>query len=90
MTAYTFDVRKLIEICRKNDVEMIGVFGSTARGESNEQIAGMRDKLAHHYFGVDLEKVWLTAQDDLPTLKEHVRQILHEIQRAKGRQGNDG
>jgi hypothetical protein len=50
----------------------------------------MRDKLAHHYFGVDLEKVWLTAQDDLPTLKEHVRQILHEIQRAKGRQGNDG
>ena len=24
----------------------------------------MRDKLAHHYFGVDLEKVWLTAQDE--------------------------
>lgn len=37
MTSYNFDVRKLIEICRRNDVEMIGVFGSTARGESNQE-----------------------------------------------------
>ena len=30
----TLDTTKLIEICRKNDVEMIGLFGSTARGEA--------------------------------------------------------
>jgi predicted nucleotidyltransferase len=29
-----FDTSKLIEICRKNDVAMIGVFGSVARGEA--------------------------------------------------------
>jgi len=29
----------------------------------------MRGKLIHDYFGVDLEKVWITAQDDLPHLK---------------------
>jgi len=39
-------------------------------------IAGMRDKLIHNYFGVDIEKVWLTATEDLPTLKVEVQRIL--------------
>jgi len=39
-------------------------------------IAGMRDKLIHNYFGVDIEKVWLTATEDLPTLKVKVERIL--------------
>jgi predicted nucleotidyltransferase len=30
------DQEKIINICRKNDVSMIGVFGSTARGEATE------------------------------------------------------
>lgn len=44
-----------------------------------QDIAGMRDKLIHRYFGVDLEKVWLTLQDDLPVLKSEVSKILSEI-----------
>ena len=36
----------------------------------------MRDKLIHDYFGADLEKVWLTTQEDLPPLKEKVLEIL--------------
>ena len=38
----------------------------------------MRDKLIHDYFGVDLEKVWLTAQEDLPVLKQQIIGILKD------------
>ncbi len=33
------------------------------------KIAGMRDKLIHGYFGVDLDAVWDTVKKDIPDLK---------------------
>jgi uncharacterized protein with HEPN domain len=39
-------------------------------------IAGFRDKLIHHYFGVDNEKVWGVIKDELPILKEKIKFIL--------------
>ncbi len=44
-----------------------------------EDIAGMRDKLIHHYFGVDIDKVWNTVQDEIPAIKEDIIKILNEI-----------
>jgi len=35
MAQYPFDTNKLVAICRKNDVSMIGIFGSAARGEAS-------------------------------------------------------
>lgn len=41
-----------------------------------QDIARMRDKLIHHYFGVNMEEVWLTAKNDIPILKSEVEVIL--------------
>ena len=41
-------------------------------------IAGMRDKLIHNYFGVDLSTVWKTVEEDLNPLKQAVQRMLGE------------
>ena len=39
-------------------------------------IAGMRDRLIHHYFGVDYDIVWDVVINKLPLLKSQVDDIL--------------
>ncbi|WP_370567800.1 DUF86 domain-containing protein [Limnothrix sp. FACHB-406] len=43
------------------------------------QMAGMRDKLIHHYFGVDLETVWLTATQDIPELRIPIQSLIDQL-----------
>ena len=43
------------------------------------EMAGIRDKLNHDYFGVDLEVVWKTVRDDLPALEPAIRVVLVDI-----------
>ncbi|MHA1916975.1 MAG: HepT-like ribonuclease domain-containing protein [Candidatus Ranarchaeia archaeon] len=42
------------------------------------EIAGMRDRLIHGYFTVDVERVWQTIKSDLPSLKKAISRILDE------------
>ncbi len=39
-------------------------------------IRGMRNRIAHEYFGVDLEVLWHTVTDDLPQLYLMFRALL--------------
>jgi uncharacterized protein with HEPN domain len=43
-----------------------------------KKMAGMRDKVIHEYFGVDLKRVWNTVKNDLPELKPQFEKILEE------------
>ncbi|MCK4224221.1 MAG: DUF86 domain-containing protein [candidate division Zixibacteria bacterium] len=42
-------------------------------------IAGLRDKLIHGYFGVDLELVWKISTKNIPELRSQISKILVEI-----------
>ena len=42
-------------------------------------IARMRDKLIHHYFGVNLGVVWKTVTEEISPLKKVVEQILTKM-----------
>lgn len=37
------------------------------------KISGMRDKIVHEYFDIDLEIVWKTIQNDLPVFKNKLK-----------------
>jgi len=40
------------------------------------EIAGMRDKLIHEYFGIDLSIIWETVQHDFSDLENAVENFL--------------
>jgi len=46
------------------------------------QISGTRDRIVHHYFGVDLNIIWDIVHKQLGPLKEDIKQILNEEQNS--------
>lgn len=43
-----------------------------------KEIVGTRDKLIHHYFGIDSDMIWKIIREDIPELKEQIENILRE------------
>ncbi|MBA7545588.1 hypothetical protein ES705_37957 [subsurface metagenome] len=46
-----------------------------------KNMAGMRDKVIHEYFGVRLERVWETVKRDIPNLKPLFEKILMDMEK---------
>ena len=65
-------------------LEIIGEAVKNLPGEFKEkypevpwkEIAGMRDKLIHEYFGVNYEIIWKTIHKDVPELKIKIEEIM--------------
>jgi uncharacterized protein with HEPN domain len=44
-------------------------------------MAGMRDKVIHEYFGVDLKVVWKTVNENIPGLKPLIKKVLEDVEK---------
>jgi uncharacterized protein with HEPN domain len=44
-----------------------------------KRMAGMRDKVIHEYFGVNLEVVWRTLKEEIPPIKVLIKKVLAQL-----------
>jgi uncharacterized protein with HEPN domain len=44
-----------------------------------DDMIGMRNKVIHGYFGVDVEVIWETVHEDLPPLQARITKILEDL-----------
>ncbi len=45
-----------------------------------KNMAGLRDKLIHHYFGVDYEIVWDVIKNEIPEIDFQLKKIIEKHQ----------
>jgi uncharacterized protein with HEPN domain len=79
-----FDTNRMRQDAVIRQIEIIGEaakkISSTTTQKFPEipwkQMAGMRDKLIHNYFGVDIGTVWLTVKNDIPLLQQQLKNLI--------------
>ncbi len=70
------DDNRMLVLALGKDIEIIGEAASKLSLEGRSEIAGipwteiigMRNRLIHAYFEIDLDRLWDTLNDDLPQL----------------------
>ena len=53
-----------------------------------KEMAGMRDKLSHDYFGGNLRRVFETIRRDLPPLRASIRKIVDKLEASESDRKN--
>ena len=79
-----FNSNNLVQAGVIREIEIIGEATKMLSNDFKEKyksipwknIAGMRDKLIHGYFGVDIDSVWKTVEYDIPILKKSISKII--------------
>ena len=83
--AFSHDNKTIDAVVR--NCEIIGEAAKNIPEEIKQQysqipwkvMAGMRDKLIHEYFGINLNVVWETITEDLPPLKPILQNLLKDF-----------
>lgn len=83
---------KFIESEEKQDatIRRLEIIGEAAKNLSKvfknkypdiewKKIAGMRNIIAHEYFGVDLKLTYKIVKEDTPKFKKNIQKILKEL-----------
>ena len=84
----TFKINDLVQDGVIRQIEIIGEAVKRLSDELTSQspqiswqdIAGMRDKLIHDDFGVDIDTVWLTVKKNIPDFKEEIKRIIERLE----------
>jgi uncharacterized protein with HEPN domain len=83
-TRADLEVDRMLVLALVKEIEIVGEAASQISQEAREQlpnipwpdIVGMRHRLVHAYFDINLEILWQTVQSDLPPLIAELEQIL--------------
>ena len=79
-----FMSNNLVQAGVMREIEIMGEAAKRLTNEFKEKypdvpwkkVAGMRDKLMHGYFGVDLDAVWDTVKKDINVLEGKIKDII--------------
>jgi uncharacterized protein with HEPN domain len=52
-----------------------------------KEMAGMRDKCIHAYFGVKFRTVWEAVKDEIPPIKPLITSLLDDLRKQSGSSG---
>jgi uncharacterized protein with HEPN domain len=77
---------RMLALSLVKEIEIVGEAASKVSPEIRElateipwtQIVGMRHRLIHAYFEIDIAVVWSTVESDLPPLVERLERLLAE------------
>ncbi len=77
------DDQKSVDAVVRN-LEIIGEAASRLPDEFKEKyseiewykVVGLRHRIVHEYFGIDLEIIWQILQKDLPELRQKISRIM--------------
>ncbi|NOG98444.1 MAG: DUF86 domain-containing protein [Ignavibacteriae bacterium] len=73
---YTRAVSRSIEIIGEAIKNLSDDFRNLHPQIEWKKLAQMRDKIIHHYFGVDYEIIWNVITTKLPAVKDEIQKIL--------------